>query len=139
MSDNTVKAHLEWKGAMRFDSEFQGHRTEIDGDAENGASPMGHLLAALGGCMGIDIADILTKMRTAPESLRLDLEGFRPAEPPRRYERVILRLEITGDVPLKNVERAVELSRERYCSVWKTFDPATRLDVDIRISPTPPA
>lgn len=136
---NTLQARLDWHEERRFTARFAGREVAVDGDNAAGVSPMGQLLIALGGCMGIDIVDILGKMRTPPESFAVELHGDRAEEPPRRFVRLVMTLRIGGDVPLANVERAVALSRDRYCSVWKTLDPDTPFDVDIEISPPPPA
>lgn len=137
MTDN-VAARLEWRDGVRFEVVTGNHRFLVDGDQAEGASPMQHLLIALGGCMGIDIADILEKMRTPPTRLALSLQGERPEEPPRRFERIVMTLQIEGEVPLRNVERAISLSRDRYCSVWRTLDQDTVFDIDVEIIPTPP-
>jgi len=137
MNDN-VATQLQWKDGVRFDVVTGEHSFVVDGDRADGASPMQHLLIALGGCMGIDIADILEKMRTPPTRLGVSLEGERPTEPPRRFERIVMTLQIQGDVPLRNVERAISLSRDRYCSVWRTLDQDTVLVIDVEIIPTPP-
>ncbi len=137
MSDS-VTTQLEWRDGVRFAVVTGDHRFLLDGDQAQGASPMQHLLVALGGCMGIDIADILEKMRTPPTRLGLSLEGERPVDPPRRFERIVMTLQIQGDVPLRNIERAISLSRDRYCSVWRTIDQDTVLDIDVEIIPTPP-
>jgi putative redox protein len=137
--EGKTTARLEWRDGVQFDASTGDHDLRIDGDSAAGASPMQHLLVALGGCMGIDIADILVKMRTPPDGISLSLEGERPDEPPRRFTRVVMTLRVQGDVPVRNVERAIALSRDRYCSVWRTFGQDTVLDVDVEISPTPPA
>lgn len=137
MSDS-VATRLEWQDGVRFSVATGDHRFVVDGDGTEGASPMQHLLVALGGCMGIDIADILEKMRTPPTRLGVSLEGQRPDDPPRRFERIIMTVQIEGNVPLRNVERAISLSRDRYCSVWRTLDQDTVLDIDVEIIPTPP-
>jgi putative redox protein len=131
---NTVEARMVWKEHHSFSAAAGANELVVDGDQEAGLSPMQHLLVALGGCMGIDIADILTKMRTVPERLEIELVGERPADPPRRFQRVTLKLRIEGDVPLKNVERAVALSRDTYCSVWRTFSQDTEFNVDIELN-----
>jgi putative redox protein len=136
MNGNTT-AQLHWRAGVIFDATAGAHTFRVDGDSSAGASPMQHLLVALGGCMGIDIADILVKMRTPPARLDVALEGERPEEPPRRFTRVVMTLRIEGDVPLRNVERAIALSKDRYCSVWRTFAQDTVLEVDVELIPTP--
>ncbi len=134
--NNHVTAEFVWRDGVCFQAALGDHRFVVDGDQVEGASPMQHLLAALGGCMGIDIVDILTKMRTPPVRMAVSLDGERPDEPPRRFERIVMTLKIEGDVPLRNVERAISLSRDRYCSVWRTLNPDTVLDIDVEFIPT---
>ncbi len=136
---DTISATLTWRDGVVFDGAIPGLDTVVDGDARLGASPMGHLLLALAGCMSIDIADILAKMRTPAETFSVEVVGTRPEDPPRRFQRVVMTVSIVGEVPAKNVERAVRLSRERYCSVLHTLDPDLELDVDVELSPTQPA
>jgi putative redox protein len=45
----------------------------------------------------------------------------RAAEPPRHYTRIVLHFHVSGAVPAEAVERAIALSRDKYCSVWHTF------------------
>ena len=83
------------------------------------------LAFGLAACMAIDVVQILRKGRFALESLRARLVAERAAEPPRRFVRVDLRFVVTGDVPPERVERAIALSREKYCSVWHSLRPDT--------------
>jgi putative redox protein len=101
----------------------------LDGEAELGASPMEALLAALGGCMGIDVVDILQKGRQDVTAATLSLFGERPERPPRRFTTVTLRIVLEGrGLSRQKAERAVELSRTTYCSVWNSMAP----DIDLR-------
>ena len=67
--------------------------------------------------MAADVVDILTKGRHPPAALRATLHGARRAEDPRRLVSVRLHVGVAGDVPGDRIERAIALSRERYCSV----------------------
>ena len=49
-----------------------------------------------------------------------------------------MTVQVEGNVALRNVERAISLSRDRDCSVWRTRDQDTVLDIDVGIIPTPP-
>ena len=77
--------------------------------------------------MGIDVVVILEKMRVGLEGLSITVEGERVAEPPRYFHRMRLQFRIRGDVPRDNAERAVKLSFDKYCSVFRTL----RNDIDI--------
>lgn len=132
-----IVAELRWCGEERFEFETGSHRFTLDGDAAEGATPMQHLAAAVGGCMGIDVAHILARMRTPAEALRLRLSAYRAPEPPRRFTRIVLELLVEGDVPAHNLERALALSRDRYCSAWASIRPEVELVVETSISPPP--
>jgi putative redox protein len=80
--------------------------------------------------MASDVVLILQKGRLPLRSLRAHLSGERAPSDPRRLTSVRLDFEIGGDVPPEKVERAIALSRERYCSVWHSL----RQDIDFRTS-----
>ncbi len=76
------------------------------------------LLAALGTCTAFDVVSILAKRRTPAESYRIELEGERAEEHPRRYTRIWVRHLVSGEgITPESLERAVGLSHEKYCSV----------------------
>ncbi len=80
--------------------------------------------------MGIDMAHILSRGRHPFRDIRARLEGERSPEDPHRLVSVALRFTIVGDVPVEAVERAIALSREKYCSVWHSL----RQDIDLQVT-----
>ena len=121
---------LAWVSGQRFDTtDASGLSLTLDGDTKSGFSPTEALLSSLGACMGIDVVIILEKMRVGLEGLSITVEGERMAEPPRYFHHMRLRFRIRGDVPHDKAERAVNLSFEKYCSVFHTL----RNDIDIEI------
>ena len=109
----------------------------VDSDRQAGVSPTQALAVSLAGCMAIDVVDILQKGRFAPEGVEARLESERRPEPPRYVTRVALHFVIRGDVPADRVERAVALSRERYCSVWHSLRPDIDFQTSFEILPSP--
>ena len=91
----------------------------VDGDAATGPSPMDLVLMGLAACMAIDVRVILEKSRVPLDGLEVYAEGTRAEEAPRRYTAVRLTYRISGVDPShrEKVDRAIQLSRERYCSV----------------------
>jgi putative redox protein len=71
--------------------------------------------------MGIDVLDIVRKGRHPLTAFRVTISGERAADPPRRLLAVNLRFHVHGDVPPAAVERAITLSRDKYCSVWQSL------------------
>ena len=121
---------LTWQGGLRFEARAGDHTLVVDSERQAGVSPTQALAVSLAGCMAIDVVDILRKGRLAPEGVQARLESERRPEPPRYVTRVALHFVVRGGVPADRVERAIELSRERYCSVWHSLRP----DIDFRTS-----
>ncbi|UCF38333.1 MAG: OsmC family protein [Acidobacteriota bacterium] len=114
-----VQIDLDWNEGLLFESRNQKGRTAVvDGTAEAGLSPMEGLLSALAGCMAVDVIDILTKMRLAPEDLSITANGQRNSFSPKYFSRIHLVFSITGAIPRDRIERAVSLSFSKYCSVF---------------------
>lgn len=126
---------LEWSGGQRFAATTGTDvRLPLDGDGREGVSPMESLLAALAGCMATDVVDILSKGRQALTDCRVSARGKRSDDPPRRFVDIALIIELTGsDLSRAKAERAVQLSREKYCSVWHTLAPDLDMDVTIEL------
>lgn len=76
------------------------------------------LLAALGGCTGIDIVDIMRKQRQQIDDLEIVVSGERVKEPPRVYSKIHVEYRLKGkEIKEKAVQRAIQLSEDKYCSV----------------------
>jgi putative redox protein len=114
-------ATLTWKNALVFNATSGSASLTLDGDGGDGPSPVQMLAIAVVGCMSIDVAHILQKSRHAIASLRSEIVAERAQDNPHRFLRVTLRFFVTGGVPRDAVERAVALSREKYCSVWHSM------------------
>ena len=133
MSDNQVA--LRWAGEdLRFEGGRPGGPSiHLDSDAAAGPSPMDALLLAVAGRMGIDVVMILQKGRVPLTSLEVDVEGHRPDGVPRRFTAIRIAYRIGGleAEHRERARRAVDLSRDKYCSVLHTLRPD--VDIDIRI------
>jgi putative redox protein len=125
-----TSAELTWQGDLRFAARTRGFDLAIDGNTRQAPSPMHALAVGLAGCMAIDLVDIITKGRHELRALRATFTGLRAPEPPKRFEEITLHYVITGSVPASAIERAIALSREKYCSVWHSM----RQDIDLRVT-----
>jgi putative redox protein len=114
----TADLELAWAGDLRFDGTSGAATIALDGDASAGPTPVQALLFGLAGCMAIDLVVILRKGRHPLQGLRARLHAERAPEAPKRVTRVELRFQVTGDIPAAAVQRAIDLSRQTYCSVW---------------------
>lgn len=127
MAKPPVTVDLEWEGDLRFSGQSGAQQLTIDSNSVAGPSPMQSVGFGLAGCMAIDIVHILTKGRHPLRGLTARLTGLRRDQEPRYFVRIDLHFVVSGNVPETAVERAVALSREKYCSVWHSL----RQDIDL--------
>jgi putative redox protein len=125
-----TQAELVWKHDLILEGNAGGASMTLDSASEAGPSPMEVLALALSGCMAMDVVAILQKGRHDLRGLRATFSGRRAHEPPRRFLAIDLRFTVTGNLPRDPVERAVQLSRDKYCSVWQSM----RQDIEFRVS-----
>jgi len=117
-----------WEGGKRFRGGLpDGPSLVMDGSREVAPSPVDSLLVALGSCSAIDVVEILEKRRTPAAALAIHIEFSRAPVPPRRLTEARLHFTVTTASEPHHVERAVELSVEKYCSVASTFAPDTEI------------
>jgi putative redox protein len=124
-----VQLALVWDGDLRFSTRIGSLEFVLDGRAAAGPTPVQALAAAIAGCMAIDLVHILSRSRRAPRALAARLTAFRAATDPKRLEKIALDFAVTGDASAEQVERAIALSREKYCSVWQSM----RNDIDLEV------
>jgi putative redox protein len=128
-----VVLDLEWQGGLRFSGRCGEVELAMDSPpGPNAPSPVQTLAFALAGCMAMDVAAILAKGRLDVSSLRVHLEAQRAPAEPHRLVGASLHFEVKGAVPPDRMDRALALSREKYCSVWSSL----REDIDLRTSYT---
>ena len=130
-----VTAELVWSQDLRFGATSGTNALVVDGNSAAGPSPVQLLGLALTGCMSSDLVDILRKGRHPLTAFRATLTGQRAPDPPRRVLSVTLHFHVHGDVPAHAVERAISLSREKYCSVWHSLREDIALTTTFDITP----
>jgi putative redox protein len=125
-----------WEGGMRYRGGRAGGATlTVDGDAQAAPSPVDTLVIALASCSAIDVVDYLEKRRTPASSLSVSVRFSRAANPPRRLMEAVLTFRLASDSPREHVERAIQLSFDKYCSVSNSLAPDTTLSYEIEQSP----
>lgn len=119
-----MKVTVKWTPPARFEglSESQARlvmaERRKDGAVPAGPSPMETVLMALCACAGLDIVEILQKMRAPLADLHIEAEAQRATEPPRVFTEIHVRFHVWGQgLAREPVERAVNLSLDKYCSV----------------------
>ena len=133
------KVEVNWQDKMAFDVEVNGHHFMIDaeesvGGQDRGPRPKPLMLAALGGCTGMDVVSILTKMHVDYESVKITVEGELTEEHPKYYHIITVVYTFKGkDLPMDKLEKAVNLSQERYCGVSALLQKGAKVDYKIII------
>jgi putative redox protein len=125
-----VALALVWEHDLVFSGSSGQIEMTLDSAAAAGPSPMQALAFGLAACMAMDVVHILQKGRHELRGLRADLSGARAPETPHRFTAITLHYTINGDIPGDAVDRAIELSRQKYCSVWHSL----RQDIDFQIT-----
>ena len=118
-------ASAQWKQGMLYEGRSQsGHSITFDASAEHtaGPSPMEAVLAALCGCTSVDVVSILEKKREPVTGLTVSAQAEQATEPPRVFTRIHLTYKISGKVTPASAERAVSLSKNKYCSVSQMLE-----------------
>jgi putative redox protein len=129
-----ITSTLTWQGDLRFRAVTDSTTIIFDSDSQAGPSPPQAVAMALAGCMAIDLADIVIKGRHPLTALEARLTGERAADPPRRFTRITLHFVVGGSVPAHAVERAIQLSRDKYCSVWHSLRQDIQLDTTFEVT-----
>lgn len=130
-----MSASLEWQRDLFFTATTQrGYDLDFDADVQMGCMPLEGLLMSLAGCMAIDVVAILKKMRCEIESFRMEIAGQRNPTPPQRLRSVKMTLHIKGGgVTEEKAARAVDLSRDTYCSVRHSLREDIEIETDLRV------
>jgi putative redox protein len=118
-----MKARVKWVEQRTFAGESgSGHLVMMDGAPESGgrnlaARPMELLLLGMGGCTAFDVVMILEKAREKITDCVVEMEAVRADIDPKVFTKIELHFIVTGkNLKQEKVERAVNLSAEKYCS-----------------------
>ena len=134
---NSIK--VNWNGNMSFKSVINGHEILVDaaepvGGEDRGPRPKPLMLMALAGCTGMDVVSILKKMRVEIEDFNISVESDMTEEHPKVYSGMHLIYEFKGkDLDTAKLEKAVNLSQERYCGVSAMYKQAMNLPYEIKV------
>lgn len=138
MSSKT--ARVKWAGDMTFVGESpSGHAVVMDagvdsGGLDHGIRPMEMLLLGAGGCSSIDVMLILRKARQQITDCWVELSSERAEDHPRYFTKIHMHFVVTGKgVDAKHVERAIKLSKEKYCSASVQLGALAEITADFEI------
>ncbi|MCF6095287.1 OsmC family protein [Microaerobacter geothermalis] len=124
-----MRVEVNWNGNIQFEAKGgSGHSIIMDaapevGGQDTGPRPMELVLSAVGGCTGIDIVLTLKKMRVDFETFSMEINGERANDYPKRFTKVHIHYKLTGEnIPEDKVRRAVDLTRDKYCSASNSLN-----------------
>jgi len=135
-----MKCRIKWLDYMTFVGESgSGHSVVMDGASEAGGRnlgirPMEMLLLGLGGCTAFDVVSILHKSRQNIVDCEVEIEAERAAEVPRVFTGIHVHFIVSGKgLDPAKVERAVNLSADKYCSASRMLEKAAKITHDFEV------
>ena len=135
-----MKARVKWVEQATFIGESEsGHAVVMDGPPDHGGRnlgirPMEMVLLGTGGCTAFDVVHILRKGRQPITDCVVELSAERAPVEPKVFTKIHIHFIVTGrDLPEKQVERAVKLTAEKYCSATKMLGEVAEITHDYEI------
>ncbi|MGQ0442561.1 MAG: OsmC family protein [Methylophilaceae bacterium] len=135
-----MKVRVKWIEGVAFVGESEtGHAVILDGAPENGGRnigmrPMEMLLIGMGSCTAFDVVTILKKARQPIVDCVAEIEADRANEVPKVFTKIHVHFVVTGDgLNATQVERAVKLSAEKYCSASIMLSKSVEITHDYEI------
>lgn len=131
------KVSAVYNGGMNFSTEIDGHIIQIDTTEDKGGTNLGPrpkalMLAALSGCTGFDIVSILKKMRVEFSDFSVSSEANDTDTEPSVYDEVkIIYMIRVKEEDESKVEKAVHLSKDKYCGVSRMFEGFARVSFEV--------
>lgn len=130
-----TKVQLVWTHDLVFDGRCGDASITLDSSGHAGPSPVQALAFALAGCMGMDVVHVIRKGRHDLRGLAISLIAERAQEDPHRVVAVDIGFAVTGSVPDAQVRRAIDLSQQKYCSVWHSLRQDIPLKTHFTVAP----
>jgi len=139
--DMKTSVNIKWLEDMAFEADVNGHKIKIDADEkvggkDRGPRPKPLMLLALAGCTGMDVISILRKMRVEVDNFDVEVVANNTDEHPKHYDEMKVIYKFWGkDLPKEKIEKAVNLSEERYCGVSYVYKQYVKMETEIQINP----
>lgn len=113
-----MKTITTWKKEHEFEADHEGNKIKIDGEKSNGHGPKALLLSGLAGCSGIDVVDILRKMKIGFSDFTIEVEAEQTEEHPKVFTGINITYKMkTGKDNEDRIKKAIDLSLDKYCGV----------------------
>ena len=125
-----------FNGGISFTADINGHKIIMDtadeGGHNLGPSPKKLMLASLSGCTGIDVVSILNKMKVPFSEFSIDTDASLTDNHPKIYKKVTITYKIRIDEKDRHkMQKAVRLSKEKYCGVNAMFTAFAKVESEI--------
>ena len=139
MKGDIMRTEINWRSKMEFEAELDSHHFTMDagtagGGTDKGPRPKGLLLSGLAGCSGMDVVSILEKMRVELDDLKISVDATLTEEHPKVFKDIEMTYEFYGkDLPEDKINKAVELSQEKYCGVSAILKNGASLSYQVKI------
>ena len=133
------RINVEWIENMAFKTVVNGHEFVIDavekvGGEDRGPRPKPLMMASLAGCTGMDVVSILKKMRVKLDYFNVVVEAELTEEHPKHFIKMHVIYEFKGEnLPMEKLQKAIDLSEERYCGVSATYKQTMEMSSEIKI------
>lgn len=131
--------NVNWIDGMAFEASVSGKKLIMDageavGGKDRGPRPKPLMMVAIAGCTGMDVISILGKMRVKVDRFNVKVEGEITEEHPKHFSEMNIIYEFWGkNLPMAKIEKAVNLSQDRYCGVSFNYRKSFKLNHEIRI------
>jgi putative redox protein len=134
--------NIEWTDGLSFEADVMGFKIPLDADSEfggqgKGPKPKPLMMVALAGCTGMDVVSLMEKMRVPFEKLNIRVVGDIAEDHPKRYKKMKVIYEVSGkSLDIKKIEKAVNLSKDKYCGVSASYQKAMDIEHEVKIIET---
>ncbi len=137
MTKEQVK--INWLENMAFKAEVNGHEIVLDasekvGGENRGPRPKPLMMTALAGCTGMDVVSILKKMKVEFDDFSVSVEGEITEDHPKQFTKMHVVYDFKGkNLSLDKIQKAINLSEEKYCGVSAAYRKAFEITSEIKI------
>lgn len=129
-----TKVKLNWMDNLLFEANIDEHKIFIDShEGKEGPSPKKLLMVSLGGCTGMDVISIIKKMKVEFSKFYIELIGNINDEHPKKYNKIKIIYYIdASENDIEKIEKAINLSKDKYCGVWNTLAPSLEIEYSLK-------
>jgi putative redox protein len=131
-----MKTITRWKKEEEFESRQEDNLISLDGNRKNGFSPKALLLSGLAACTGIDVVEILEKMRVPVKGMEIEAEAEQTDSHPKVFKEINITYKVKTDPSNESkLKKAIELSLDKYCGVAAMLKKNSRINYTLVIEP----